>query len=380
MLSFMTFFLSLGYASLTDILDADGTAEYKEPETIYITNIEITNQGSDSITSGTPSIEKIGFLFMQLGNFSLKRQLNSDPGGWLEIRVTLKNNSGADQYLKAGVLSNNPSNAIEINYAENSQPGTLISKLPPGIGTITFTIQNSNRKEINVNGLQIELDFEPKFDSTHTENIASGIAGQFENILNKPSFTYNGQNIDSTQKLVNAMSSVWNSVDTGGYFGNVGNATQQQKDLIEAMLGENTKMQIGNFTYSVSVLVKNQKINNDNTNDMVLYITADQLDQGGGGWDNGAYQGLNIVPVYALVYINQGNDYVYCDHMFAGEAPVCDLDGKFGANAIGNFNTNLWNSTDYPNLTDRDGQVTENWITADGELDEAYERYLRDLS
>ena len=81
-----------------------------------------------------------------------------------------------------------------------------------------------------------------------------------------------------------------------------------------------------------------------------------------------------------LVYINNGDgSFTYCDHLFAGEAPVCDFGGAFGTDKIGNFNTNLWNSTDYADLTDTSGgSVSQNYITTNGELDEAYQRYVRE--
>ena len=169
------------------------------------------------------------------------------------------------------------------------------------------------------------------------------------------------------------------SVDTGGYIANVGNASQDQKDLISAIFGENILMQIGSSYYSVSVLIKNQQIDGKGENDMVMYITADQLTLGGGVWRNNRWEQLNYVPVYALVFIKNGNNYIYYDHLFAGEAPVCDFGGKMGEGSVGNFNTNLWNSTDYPTLTDKSGgEINQEWSSTNGELDEAYQQYMRE--
>ena len=170
-------------------------------------------------------------------------------------------------------------------------------------------------------------------------------------------------------------------VETGGYTGNVGNATQAEKDLMSAIFGDNIIFQIGDNYYSVYILIKNQQIDGKGDKDMVIYITADQLNMGSGGWvstgsqtTDGYYGNLNDVPVYALVYIKGNNGYTYCDHLFQGKAPVCDFGGAFGDGKVGNFNTNLWVSTEY-SVKDDDGQVNSEWISADGQLDEAYGKF-----
>ena len=139
---------------------------------------------------------------------------------------------------------------------------------------------------------------------------------------------------------------------------------------------------IGNQSYSVLMLIKEQKVDNGDTWDMVLYVTADQLTVGGGRWQNNAYRDLNYVPVYCIVYINTGTNnkpvYECCDHLFAGKAPVCNKDGTFGANNVGNLHTGLWDSTDYPTLTDKSNGILNNqYITVDGELNEAYAEYKK---
>jgi len=190
---------------------------------------------------------------------------------------------------------------------------------------------------------------------------------------------YRGQTIPAN-RIMQTLTDSMENVDTGGYIGNVGNATQEQKDLINAIFGEDMMMQIGSSYYSVSLLIKNQQIDGRGENDMVMYITADQLTLGGGTWRNNRWQNLNNVPVYGIVFINDGrNNYTYCDHLFAGEAPVCNLGGEMGEGRVGNFNTNIWNSTEYPDLTDTSGgEINEEWSSTNGELDEAYQRYVRE--
>ena len=258
--------------------------------------------------------------------------------------------------------------------------------------TFTFTVQNTSWNNVSMNGLESLLLFSPDFDNTAaTQNATALLAKGFGNILNGKGpngdpheiVTFNGRQYKASEIVSKLLVSrndggVLEPVDTGGYMGNVPSAPSEQQELVELMFGDQIVLEVGNNYYSVYVLIKNQKIDEDNTNDMVLYITADQLNMGSGGWKNGSYQNLNNVPVYGLVYINQGGEYKYCDHLFEGEAPVCDFGGAFGDGCVGNFNTNLWNSTEFQSVTNTSGgQVAETYISTNGELDEAY-KYFRD--
>ena len=177
---------------------------------------------------------------------------------------------------------------------------------------------------------------------------------------------------------------------TGQYIGNVAGADASIHALMEAIFGDNMIIKIGNLYYTVSFLMKNQRINH--ANDMVLYFTPDPLLLGGGSWNGGThdetseyYKDLNMVPVYALVFTYDENTKTYSSpvdenkewFIFSGEAPVCDIGGGMGAENIGNFNTNIWNSLDYPNLHDTSGgSVSSGGNSKNGELDEAYKKYM----
>lgn len=384
MLSLMTLFVSVGYATLTGQLTISGTTEWNETANIYITDIQVTNQSN---VSGTVSVTKTGFVVFEHGNYTLDLQRSQfNPGGSVTIRITVKNNSGIDQYFAQ--LTTDPAlpQQCVISYPD-AQFG-VGSVVPQGESrTLTLTIQNAQTMQtVDMNGRESVLVFSPSFDENMTQNVTKSLADVFANVLagkgptgDGEGITYKGQEI-AADRILQVLQQNMESVDTGGYIGNVGNATQDRKDLIEAIFGENMTMQIGNIYYTVSVLIKNQQIDNRGQNDMVMYITADQLTLGGGRWSSGAWRDLNIVPVYGLVFINNGaQGYTSCDHLFAGEAPVCDYGGTFGEGYTGNFNTNLWNSTDYPDLTDTSGgQITEQYSTTNGELDEAYQRYVRE--
>ena len=383
-LSFVTLFLSVGYAAVSTQLTVSGTANWDGPSMVYITDVHVVGKSN---ATGNCSVTKTGFVMFEHADYTLNQQWSQySPGGSVTIEVTVRNNSGIDQYYAAHTSDPALPAKCVVSYPADQAfaPGSVVKN--GEYRTFRLTIQNTDPySTVRLNGMESTLVFSPNFDSNVTQNATKSLAEIFGNVLagtgpagNGAGITYKGQHVPA-DRIMQVISEQMQSVDTGGYMGNVGNATQDQKDLISAIFGDNMVMQIGNTYYTVSVLIKNQQIDNSGENDMVMYITADQLTRGSGGWDNGQYRNLNIVPVYGIVFINNGaRGYSYCNHLFAGEAPVCNFAGDFGEGNTGNFNTNLWNSTEYPNVTDNSGgEITETYISKNGELDEAYQRYVR---
>ncbi len=378
----MCLFTSIGYAAVSSNLAIHGTVEYTPPKMVYITSVSVKE--SSNASGSTPAVEQVGFVMFDHSGYTLNTQSSYNrAGGSVTIEVTVKNNSGVEQYFTG--LSNTPAlaNNAVVSY---SNIGVGEKLAADETRTFTITIQNTGwSKTVNMSGVQSALGFSPSFDDTATENASRDIASTFANVLagkgvdgNGTGIVFQGREVPASE-IVSLIFDNMESVDTGGYIGNVGNASDERKELISAIFGDQIVMEIGNQYYTVSILIKNQQVDGRGANDMVLYVTADQLAVGGGAWRNNAWMYLNIVPVYGLVFINNGNDnYSYCDHLFAGEAPVCSFSGAFGAGNVGNFNTNLWNSTEYADLTDTSGgSITQDYITTNGELDEAYQRYIR---
>ena len=378
----MCLFTSIGYAAVSGNVAIRGTLEYTLPKMVYITSVSVKE--SSNTSGSTPAVEQVGFVMFDHSGYTLNTQSSYNrAGGSVTIEVTVKNNSGVEQYFTG--LSNTPAlaNNAVVSYS-NIRVGEKLAV--DETRTFTITIQNTGRSQtVNMSGVQSALDFSPSFDDTATENASRDIASTFANVLagkgvdgNGTGIVFRGREVPASE-IVSLIFDNMESVDTGGYMGNVGNASDERKELISAIFGDQITMKIGNQYYTVSILIKNQQIDGRGANDMVLYVTADQLAVGGGAWRNNSWRDLNIVPVYGLVFINNGNDnYSYCDHLFAGEAPVCSFSGDFGAGNVGNFNTNLWNSTEYADLTDTSGgSITQSYITTNGELDEAYQRYIR---
>ena len=383
-LSAMCLFTTIGYAAITGNLQISGTAEWEEPHYISITNISVSERSN--VTPNTASASKVGLLAFQYDNATLSKQGNgaSSPGGYITLEVTVRNNTRVDQYF--------------MKYIKDWSGGTVtLTGISAGTkiisrSSLTFyiKIQNTSRNStLSLTGKEILLEFSPQFTADDTANATKNVAEIFQNVLDNMGpdgqgspITVGGKQIAANKILSELLNKMDEGGDGGGYMGNVGNADNDQKELINAIFGDATIM-IGNQSYSVLMLIKEQKVDNGDTWDIVLYVTADQLTIGGGKWQNNAYRDLNYVPVYCIVYINTGTNnkpvYEYCDHLFAGQAPVCDMSGKFGANNVGNLHTGLWDSTDYPTLTDKsNGTINNQNITVDGELNEAYAQYKKD--
>ena len=413
----MFLFITVGYAQLTDILTLHGTMEWTEPPIVYITDIKLDGTSN---TSGneTPAITQTGTLTFKHNDYILNKQVGSkNPGGSFTITVTVKNNSGVPQYFGGHTSTSQSDSSVKndilkylvFEYINGKNPqtnidyGTLTNGRWVAHGatmTFTFKIQNTKQDQYNasgnisMNGFESMLVFSPEFDSsTATKNTTEALAKAFANILagkgpngdpeeniifNEK--TYKAKDLTSLLKAENE-GGVMTKVDTGGYMGNMPGAPTLQQDLVEVLFGDQIIIPIGDNYYSVYILIKNQKINNDDINDMVIYITADQLNLGGGRWQGNNLLDTNNVPVYALVFVKDGNTYKYCDHLFAGTAPVCDFSGAFGDGKVGNFNTNVWKSSEFTEeedgVWDKDsGSFGSGGISKDGALDEAYDFYI----
>ena len=380
--SFMFLFMTVGYAQFTDNLELTGSLEAVELQSVYITDIKIS--GTNINNTKNLKVTQTGTLTFKHNDYSLNGQSGSS-GGAFTITVTVKNNSGIDQYFGYHT-GNNDGDVRKLQNTKTTYQESGNNRLVKQgeSKTFIFTVQNTSRSALSMKNFESLLVFSPNFTQDDTLNATDSLAKMFANVLagkgpkgDGSGIVYQGKTI-AANKIMDEIKAKMTDVDTGGYTGNVGNATQAEKDLMTAIFGDNIIIQIGNNYYSVYILIKNQQIDGKGENDMVIYITADQLNLGGGEWKNNKWQNMNIVPVYGLVFIKDGNTYKYCDHLFAGEAPVCDFGGALGEGKVGNFHTNIWNSTEFPSVTDTSGgSIGQQYITTNGELDEAYQYFIK---
>ena len=112
--SFMFLFMAVGYAQVTGNLTISGTAKY-EIACIYITDVRIS--GYSGVSGQQPSVTKTGTLTFKHNNYTLRAQYNGSTGGSFTVKVTVKNNSGVDQYL----LKHSARSQTDIEKLKNTQ-------------------------------------------------------------------------------------------------------------------------------------------------------------------------------------------------------------------------------------------------------------------
>ena len=101
--SLMFVFITVGYARVADTLIVDGTLKYdKEPKTVFIVSID--SFSSYNTSGSSPAITQTGTLTFKHSNYTLNKQSNSKSGGSFTVTVTVKNNSGVDQYFALSLV------------------------------------------------------------------------------------------------------------------------------------------------------------------------------------------------------------------------------------------------------------------------------------
>lgn len=407
----MTLFMSVGYATVFETLSITGSAGFQEePALIYITEVKYISHAGRVTVTGTPQFSKVGEYLTTIkhNDFTLNYQRGSgtqNAGGSVTFEVTVRNNSGVDQYFSGYVTDPSFPSDRNCSHKIDYTGITLGDRLGHGdVKTFRITVQNTGtiqNSDIAYKNRIGKINFTPDYKDKFTPQAIRNIATIFSDVLNGKGIDGEGMGIDDQgeyiagDQILSHIKSDYMNIHgdgggTGAYIGNVAGADASIHALMESIFGDNMIIKIGNLYYTVSFLMKNQRINH--ANDMVLYFTPDPLLLGGGSWNGGTheetseyYKDLNMVPVYALVFTYDANTNTYSSpvdekgewFIFSGEAPVCDIGGGMGAENIGNFNTNIWNSLDYPNLHDTSGgSVSSGGNSKNGELDEAYKAYI----
>ena len=226
--SFMFTFLAVGYAQLTDSLSISGEVTTAEIQAVYITSIS----ASANRFTGSLSVSRTGTLIFQNGDYNLNAQ-SSGTGGSVTYTITVKNNSGIDQYLgyltattDAGIKKLN--NNCKITYQQSGED-RLVKQGEEK--TFTITVQNTTRNSVSMKDVEGLLVFSPNFTNDDTMNATNALAKMFANVLagkgpngDGTGITYQGKQI-AANKIMEEITKKMTDVDTGGYTGNVGNAT-----------------------------------------------------------------------------------------------------------------------------------------------------------
>ena len=190
---------------------------------------------------------------------------------------------------------------------------------------------------------------------------------QFLNVLNsKETVTIDGVTATPYEHFTDAIDNKYDGTDwKANFIGNVTNANMADTAIIKALMGESLSITIGNTSTNVTLLVKRDNIDNDETTgdaytatyvqqgywgqgtthqysdsgcEMTLYMTADSCATSG-RW----------VDVYVAVFTCESDengtpisDWYQIGDMYHGQAQVVGYTGNDGSTKTGSFWTDVW--------------------------------------
>ena len=341
-LSLMCLFTCVGYAAISDELDILGEVNIVPPEAIFILEIGnvVTNNATVNISPYNPDHPSTKFI----SNITFGGRNAS-----VTFDVLVKNGTKFDQYFDQ-VEDFEELEGIEgsfsfANIQATATPGQ--GTLVPAGGTQKFTVTikftGSNSISNKTRYMLHELNF--VIDSKDlTEAVSKGVTDRFKDILNnhlESDVTYQyGNSNPITVSKENTYDAVVDNMEidrnSGNYIGNLNGADADDKALLTALFDGALTFKVGNEEVPITVMIKNKNVYDDSANEMVLYITADDL------------QTTEEVPVYLAVYSYNEETYEWeqVGDILEGEATVNSYSGlPFGWGGRGSFNTESWVST-----------------------------------
>lgn len=359
MLSFMTCFIGIGYASVSGELTITGNASFILPP-LYISNVEWID--------GTGVLDSEDHKTDTLLESTLR--LASNSSSTVVLAVTVKNRT-QDVYGYSGTTADTVSYSNEnIIYGVYSNEGctTRLAKkteLHPettneGKDGLTFYVEfayKSGYKPSSTEQLRslLNFHFQTPVDSIIEDSAVSNAVDKFYDILNDH---INDKDYNSLIDIMNSDGRDRNI----SYVGNVTGAHSNDISEIEALFDGELDVIIEGEPKNVKFLLKRENIDgNSNTGgaqtlsyrdnngqqsvtgwEMVMYMTTEDLvrDKGWLGLPQTTYR-----TVYAIVYTSydSGKTWVQLGEMYKGEAQVVRYDGWSGD---GSFSTDKWKSTE----------------------------------
>lgn len=359
MLSFMTCFIGIGYAAISDELTIEGSANYILPP-LYISNVEWID--------GTGVLDSEDHKTDTLLESTLR--LASNANSTVVLAVTVKNRT-QDIYGYSGTTaeSGHYSNTnITYGVYSNEACTTRLAKkteLHPqntaeGKDGLTFYVEFSYKNGYTPSSVEelnslLNFHFQTPVDSIIDDSAVSNAVDKFYDILND----------HINDKDYNPLISIMNTGNRDrniSYVGNVTGADGNDVTEVEALFDGQLKVNIEGEEETVKFLLKRENIDGktntggaetlnyrDNNGqqsvtgwEMVMYMTTEDLvrDKGWFGIPQTTYK-----TVYAIVFTSYdgGKTWEQLGEMYKGEAQVVRYDGWGGD---GSFSTDTWRSTE----------------------------------
>ena len=367
LISFMTLFLSVGYASVADTLIIDATASYTipDPTGVVIENI--------AVVGGAAQTTKSSFMPSTTNAII---SLSGTSGQFATYEITFKNYSTTVKYAFNEVISPSPvednaylNNGLTVSTRLTDGTDAKYAAIAPGAELkirATYTIGNGLPQSISTlfnYEFIVHVDSAGDYaaekslerfaeilnsDTTYTAEEASALLGQ--------TVTEPMTKMEILQEIMSTQGGGW--LDTGYYVGNVvtnpaagSKEALHSKVLAELFAGDlslnlydpstNTMKETG-----MTCLIKEQEICGGGSKEMILYMTAEELNGkcNTSGLFTGAYEN-RYVTVYAVVFTLVGEEWVQLGDIYDGQANPNNYSGGGRNSAANSFRTDSWRST-----------------------------------
>ena len=329
LLSFMCCFACIGYAQTSKDLTVRGEAQALPPLEVFITGVT----GKEANGAGGTVNSFAGTVVNSTTN------LGTNKDGTVTYTVTVYNNTGETYGYNAMIYTvgeyTYDNEAITVTPHIERRTEVEHGKYLSFDVTVAYKAGVSADTVLNS---VIHYEFLPLDDIPEDEGAiaASGVLSQFERILNNKI----NEIPQSYQQLTDQMAAYQaNDRYNESYIGNVVGASDADKALLLDLFQGQTHLNINGTDTHVTIMIKNEAVdgNNANGNEMVLYMTTDDL-QKSSSWRT------EYAPVYAAVFTKVTNadgktEWIQKGDMYLGSCTIKQYSGYSGS---GSFDTDTW--------------------------------------
>ena len=325
-LSLMCLLTCVGYAQLTDELQISGSAGYEPPKAVYITSV--TSSGTNG------AVGTVNNFTMTVVNS--KTNLGTNGRNTVTYTVTVYNNTDID-YGYNGMIYTTGETTYDntaIRTMADIERRTVVSPGQYLSFNVTVSYKNNTASSNTYLNSVITYEFLPldQIPESEDEIAVSGVLDQFRDILNDEVDTYP----QSYKALVDQMNAYGaNDRYDSSYIGNVVGASDSDTELLDTLFTGTLSLNINGEEMPVRVMIKNEEVdgNSANGNEMVIYMTTDDLQKS--GWFSSS-----TAPVYVAVFTNSGDgEWMQIGDMYLGDATIKQYNGWPGS---GSFDTDDW--------------------------------------
>ncbi|MBO5212715.1 MAG: hypothetical protein J6B60_04155 [Clostridia bacterium] len=321
--------ICIGYASLSDNLTIDGSAEVNAQEGVFITDVA----------------EASGLTANQYISTTLSSTIVVPANSSVTIEITVHNN-------------------YDVTYAYND---TLYVTDAYDNNNVTFTIDDMKKKDEIASGAEkiFHVTFKNSTSTAQTLNsilnfqfvlpedvvddedqiAAKNALEQFQDILDKE-IMYNKSEVTAYDAMLQQMENGSGRGDND-YISNVVGASSADKALLNDIFEDKLRVNIDGKEVAVTALIKGLDTDeNGNFDVMVLFMTTSAL-----------AQRFENVSVYAAVFaVDENNVWSQLGEMYNGSANACGYNGSYFG--TGSFNSDNWKSNQVYVYQDTTGKQT----------------------